>query len=173
MAITPINYLYDNLLVKFQSLLRTEYAGSIPVYIGDEYKKQRNSHIRIFARSMNNIDSKERSIVMLVNVDFTLYLNVKGRDVQVKKHLLDMSNRLEQVLFNNKLGADNAYFDGVVEEVNSDIKLDSELFVDNLRVSRINYSVKIPLTYQVYGYLIDSNGNRFLTNSNDNFLLLN
>ena len=173
MAITPTNYLYDNILVKFQSLLRTEYAGSIPVYIGEEYKKQRNSHIRIFPRTMQNEDAKQKSIVMLVNLDFTLYLNVKGNDLQVKKHLLDMTNRLEQVLFNNKLDADNAYFDGVIEDVISDIKLDSELFVDNMRVSRINYSVKIPLTYQVYGYFIESNGGRFLTNSNDNFLVLN
>lgn len=173
MAITPNNYLYDNLLTKFQSLLRTEYAGSIPVYIGEEYKKQRNSHIRIFPRVLQNFDSKEKSIVMLANVDFTLYLNVKGSDVQVKKHLFDVTNRLEQVLFNNKRDEDNAYFDGVIEDVSSDIKLDTEVFVDNLRVSRINYSVKIPLTYQVYGFFIESNGGRFLTNSNDNFLVLN
>jgi len=173
MAYTPVNYIYENILTKFQSILRAEYNGALPVYIGDEYKKQRNSHIRIFINSINNIDSKEKSIVNLINIDFVLYLNIKSNDMQAKKKLLDMSNRLEQVLFENKLDSNDLYFDGILEEADFDTKEGVEVFVDNLRVSRLNYSVKIPLQYQTYGFFLESDGDRYLTSSGKNILVLN
>lgn len=173
MAYTPVNYLYENVLKKFQEILRTEYNGSLPVYIGEEYKKQRNSHIRMFVNNVTNIDSKEKSIVNLVNIDFVLYLNIRADDMQAKKKVLDMSNRLEQVLFENKLDSNDLYFDGIVEEAIFDSKEDVEVFVDNLRVSRINYSVKIPLKYQTYGFFLESDGDRYLTSSSKNILVLN
>ena len=40
-----------------------------------------------------------------------LYLNIKSNDVQAKKKLTDMTNRLEQVLFENQLNDNNLYFD--------------------------------------------------------------
>lgn len=173
MPLTPTNYLYDNLLTKIESILKTEYDGSFPIYIGEEYKKHRNSHIRIFIDNISNIDSKEKSIVNLCNFSINLYLNIKSNDVQAKKKLTDMTNRLEQVLFENKLNENNLYFDGRIESIETDIKADEEVFVDNLRVSRINYSVKIPLTFNTYGYFLQSDGNRYLTSGGDNFLVLN
>tara|TARA_R100000655_G_scaffold51648_1_gene89432 strand:+ start:450 stop:971 length:522 start_codon:yes stop_codon:yes gene_type:complete len=173
MPLTPTNYLYDNLLTKIESILKTEYGGSFPIYIGEEYKKHRNSHIRIFIDNIANIDNKEKSIVNLCNFSINLYLNIKANDVQAKKKLTDMTNRLEQVLFENKLNDNNLYFDGRIESIETDIKEDEEVFVDNLRVSRINYSVKIPLTFNTYGYFLQSDGNRYLTSGGDNFLVLN
>ena len=84
-----------------------------------------------------------------------------------------MTNRLEQVLFENKLNDNNLYFDGRIESIETDIKEDEEVFVDNLRVSRINYSVKIPFGYNLYGLLLTSSSENFLTSSNDRFLVLN
>lgn len=173
MAIIPTNYLYTNVLTKIESILRTEYDSSIPIYFGEEYKKQKNSHIRIFINSINNIDAKEKSIINQVNLDVVLYLNIKKNDVNAKKKLLDMTNRLEQVLFENKLNSNNLYFDGIVEDIETDAKLAEEVFVDNLRLSRINYSVKIPLKYNTYGYFLTSEGDNYITSSGDNFLVLN
>jgi len=173
MAITPTNYLYDNLLKEFQSILRTEYSGSIPIYIGEEYKKQKNSHVRLFINNVSNIDNKLKSIINVVGMDIVLYLNIKDDDLDAFKTLGNMTNRLEQVLFNNKLNSNNLYFDGKVEGVEFDVKEESEEMVDNLHVSRINYSVKMPLKYLVYVYFQENDGDRFITLSNDNFLLLN
>jgi hypothetical protein len=93
--------------------------------------------------------------------------------MQAKKKLLDMSNRLEQVLFENKLDSNDLYFDGILEEADFDTKEGVEVFVDNLRVSRLNYSVKIPLQYQTYGFFLESDGDRYLTSSGKNILVLN
>ena len=84
-----------------------------------------------------------------------------------------MTNRLEQVLFENQLNDNNLYFDGRIESIETDIKEDEEVFVDNLRVSRINYSVKIPLVFNTYGFFLLSNEDNFLTSSSDKFLVLN
>ena len=173
MAFTPTNYLYENVLNKFQTILRTEFSGSFPIYIGEEYKKQRNSHIRIFINDINNVDSKEKSIVNEINLSFNIYFNIKSSDAQSKAKIADTTNRVEQVLFENKLNNNNLYFDGKVQEIEMDIKEDEEVFVDNLRVSRINYSVKIPLVFNTYGFFLLSNGDNFLTSSNDRFLVLN
>jgi hypothetical protein len=173
MALTPTNYIYDNVLTKIESFLRTEYDSSLPIFIEEEYKKNRNSHIRLFVNGITNVDSKEKSVVNRVDVSVNLYLNIKGDDVQVKKKLSDMTNRLEQVLFENNRNADNLYYNGKVDLVEMDIKEDEEVFVDNLRVSRINYSVEIPLYYNTYGFLLLSNGDNFLTSSSDKFLVLN
>ena len=173
MAFTPTNYIYENLLKKFQTILRTEYDGSIPIYIGSEYKKQKSSHIRLFINTISNIDNKQKSIINLVNMDIILYLNIKSDDMQAKKKLSDMTNRLEQALFNNKLNSDNLYFDGIIDSIEFDTQEGNELFIDNMKVSRINYIVKMPLKYQVYGYFQESDGDRILTLTNDNFLVLN
>ena len=173
MPLTPTNYLYENLLTKIESILRIEYDGSLPIYIGEEYKKNKNSHIRIFIDNISNIDSKEKSIVNLCNFSINLYLNIRSNDVQAKKKLTDMTNRLEQVLFENQLNDNNLYFDGRIESIETDIKEDEEVFVDNLRVSRINYSVKIPLVFNTYGFFLLSNEDNFLTSSSDKFLVLN
>jgi len=106
-------------------------------------------------------------------MDIILYLNIKSDDMQAKKKLSDMTNRLEQALFNNKLNSDNLYFDGIIDSIEFDTQEGNELFIDNMKVSRINYSVKMPLKYQVYGYFQESDGDRILTLTNDNFLVLN
>ncbi len=173
MAFTPTNYIYENVLTKLESILKVEYDGGLPIYIGEEYKKNRNSHIRLFINSIQNIDSKEKSIINQIELSVNLYLNIKSSDITAKEKLFDMTNRLEQVLFENKLDPTDLYFDGRVERVELDIKEDEEVFVDNLRVSRINYSVKIPLNYNIYGFYLLSNGDNFLTSSGDNFLVLN
>ena len=163
MAFTPTNYIYENVLTKLESILKVEYDGGLPIYIGEEYKKNRNSHIRLFINSIQNIDSKEKSIINQIELSVNLYLNIKSSDITAKEKLFDMTNRLEQVLFENKLDPTDLYFDGRVERVE----------LDNLRVSRINYSVKIPLNYNIYGFYLLSNGDNFLTSSGDNFLVLN
>ena len=76
-------------------------------------------------------------------------------------------------LFENQLNDNNLYFDGRIESIETDIKEDEEVFVDNLRVSRINYSVKIPLVFNTYGFFLLSNEDNFLTSSSDKFLVLN
>ena len=98
MAFTPTNYLYENVLNKFETILRTEFSGSFPIYIGEEYKKQRNSHIRIFINDINNVDSKEKSIVNEINLSFNIYFNIKSSDAQSKAKIADTTNRVEQVL---------------------------------------------------------------------------
>ena len=173
MAFTPTNYIYENVLKRFQTLLRTEFSGSFPIYIGEEYKKQRNSHIRIFINEINNLDSKEKSIVNQIDLSINVYLNIKSSDAQSKLKIADVTNRVEQMLFENKLDSNKLYYDGRVEEVIMDSKDDEEVFVDNLRVSRINYSVKIPLKYNTYGFFTTSDSKNFLTSSNDRFLVLN
>ena len=173
MAFTPTNYIYENVLTKLESILKAEYDGGLPIYIGEEYKKNRNSHIRLFINSIQNLDSKEKSIINQIELSVNLYLNIKSSDITAKEKLFNMTNRLEQVLFENKLDPTDLYFDGRVERVELDIKEDEEVFVDNLRVSRINYSVKIPLYYNTYGFYLLSNGDNFLTSSSDKFLVLN
>jgi len=171
MAYSSTNYIYDRILTKFKSFLRTEAAGSLPVYIGEEYKKQRSSHIRIFVNSITDVSSQYKQILNEVDISVNLYLNTKRKDVVAQNALTDLTNRIEQVLFENRRDENN-YFDGKVEDIEFNIKEDEEVFVDNLLVSRINYSVKIPLTYQVFGYFLDANGNSLLTSVGENLVLI-
>ena len=161
MAYSPTNYTYDRVLSKIRTDLRTEYGGALPVYIGEEYKKHRSSHIRIFINSIRDVGSKMKSLLNEVELSVNVYVNTRNRNVNAQNLLTDITNRIEQVLFENRRDGNN-YFDGRVEDIEFNIKENEEVFVDNLLVSRINYSVKIPLTYQVFGYFLDANGNDFL-----------
>jgi|TARA_B100001939_G_scaffold348233_1_gene374618 hypothetical protein len=172
MAYSPINYIYDRLLKKFQSTLRTEYAGSLPVYIGETYKKNKSSHIRLFVNSVTNEDSKQKMLFNKVELEFRVYLNARQHNETVFKHLRDITNRLEQVLYENRRDANN-YIDGRVEEITFNDTQDEEEFVDNLLVSTINYSVKIPMTYSLYGFFMTSDDKIFTTSNGKNFVILN
>jgi len=172
MAYSPTNYTYDRVLSKIRTDLRTEYGGALPVYIGEEYKKHRSSHIRIFINSIRDVGSKMKSLLNEVELSVNVYVNTRNRNVNAQNLLTDITNRIEQVLFENRRDGNN-YFDGRVEDIEFNIKENEEVFVDNLLVSRINYSVKIPLSYQVFGYFLDSNGNYLITSNNENFVILN
>ena len=63
MAYNYTNYTFDNILLKFRNALRTEYGGSLPVYIGESYKKNKNSHIRIFVNQISDENSKPKIIL--------------------------------------------------------------------------------------------------------------
>ena len=41
MAYSSTNYTYEKVLSKFQNFLRAEFGGALPVYIGEEYKKNK------------------------------------------------------------------------------------------------------------------------------------
>ena len=172
MAYSPTNYTYDRVLSKIRTVLRTECGGALPVYIGEEYKKHRSSHIRIFISSITDVGSKKKSLLNEVELSVNVYVNTRNKNVNAQNLLTDITNRIEQVLFENRRDGNN-YFDGRVEGVEFNIKENDEVFVDNLLVSRINYSVKIPLYYQVFGYFLDSNGNYLITSNNENFVILN
>mgnify|MGYP003135271786 CR=1 FL=1 len=141
MAYNYTNYTFNNILVKFRDALRTEYGGSLPVYIGESYSKNKNSHIRIFVNQISDENSKTKMILNKVEMTFALYLNIKKTNDKSLNVLTDNTNRLEQVLYNNRRDTTN-YFDGRVEEIEFNIREDEEVFVDNMLVSKINYSVR-------------------------------
>ncbi len=172
MAYNYTNYTFDNVLTKFRDVLRTEYGGSFPVYIWESYKKTKNSHIRMFVNNITDDNSKPRMLLNKVEISFSLYLNIKSTNEKGLSKLRDETNRLEQVLYENKRDGNN-YFDGRVEEIELNIKEEEEVFVDNLLVSRINYSVKIPLSYSMYGFFLDSDGKKFITSNQKKFVILN
>ena len=172
MAYNYTNYTFNNILVKFRDALRTEYGGSLPVYIGESYSKNKNSHIRIFVNQISDENSKTKMILNKVEMTFALYLNIKKTNDKSLNVLTDNTNRLEQVLYNNRRDTTN-YFDGRVEEIEFNIREDEEVFVDNMLVSKINYSVKIPLSYSLYGFFLDSNGKNFVTSNQKKFVILN
>tara|TARA_R100000353_G_scaffold155090_1_gene113878 strand:+ start:6119 stop:6637 length:519 start_codon:yes stop_codon:yes gene_type:complete len=172
MAYSYTNYAFDRVLTKFKNILSTEYSGSFPVYIGDAYKKTKNSHIRIFIREITDEDSKPKMLLNKVEMTVSLYFNIKSSNLKSLEKLRDETNRLEQVLYENRRDGNN-YFDGRVEEIEFNIKEDDEVFVDNLLLSRINYSVKIPLNYSLYGFLLDSDGKYFTTANNKKLVILN
>ena len=121
MAYNYTNYTFNNILVKFRDALRTEYGGSLPVYIGESYSKNKNSHIRIFVNQISDENSKTKMILNKVEMTFALYLNIKKTNDKSLNVLTDNTNRLEQVLYNNRRDTTN-YFDGRVEEIEFNIR---------------------------------------------------
>ena len=111
-------------------------------------------------------------ILNKVEMTFVLYLNIKNTNKKSLDTLRDKTNRLEQVLYNNKRDGTN-YFDGRVEEIEFNIREEEEVFVDNMLVSKINYSVKIPLSYSLYGFFLDSDSKNFVTSNQKKFVILN
>jgi len=172
MAYSSTNYTYEKVLSKFQTFLRSEFGGALPVYIGEEYEKTRNSHLRLFVNQITDIDSKHKMILNQVDIEISIYLNIISNKSIALDKLTDITNRVEQVLYENKRDGSN-YFDGQVADIEFNIKNDEEELVDNMMLSRINYNVKIPLAYKLFGFFLDSDNKNFITANNKKFVILN
>ena len=145
-----------------------EYRGIIQYTHGSGT----GEHLRLFVNQITDIDSKHKMILNQIDIEISIYLNIKSNKSIALHKLTDVTNRVEQVLYENKRDGSN-YFDGQLADIEFNIKNDEEELVDNMMLSRINYNVKIPLAYKLFGFFLDSDSKNFITANNKKFVISN
>ena len=100
MAVTFTNN-WKNILDKLRNVLRTEYGGTLPVYIGDEETAAGNQFIRIDPQRSDLIEYAVTSEIR----EFTIDIFYVFSGVNVKKtaldHILRFVSRTEALIHDN------------------------------------------------------------------------
>ena len=101
MAVTFTNN-WKNILDKLRSVLRTEYAGTLPVYIGAEESNAGTQYIRLdpigSELSEYNINSETREFTINCFYVFSGAQNIKGGSLD---HVLRYVSRIEALIHDN------------------------------------------------------------------------
>ena len=143
MAISFTNN-WKNILDQLQNILRAEFKGALPVYIGNEYEKQGNQSIRIECIRQDSNSRGAGGYENRYTVEISLYLNMSNYErKQVMEKLYNDTARIEQILFNKadpvSRSNDSAYYGGEVDSITFNDKTDDEDDVDGLICSKIEY----------------------------------
>ena len=101
MAVTFTNN-WKNILDKLRSVLRTEFKGALPVYIGDEDDKAGSQYLRLNPTgselSEYNINGELREFSINIFYVFSGAQNIKGGSLD---HVLRYVSRIEAIIHDN------------------------------------------------------------------------
>tara|TARA_A100001515_G_C4584952_1_gene214184 strand:+ start:460 stop:897 length:438 start_codon:yes stop_codon:yes gene_type:complete len=100
MAITPENT-FKNILDKLRNVLRTEFKGSLPVYIGHEQKEQGNQYLRLdpVGSTLNeyNVNGEMREY----QINMFYYFADPNVNKSSLDHVLRFVSRIEALIHDN------------------------------------------------------------------------
>ena len=137
------NLFYDNVLQKIRSIIVTDRACS--VYVSPTYKDMGSYSIRMWGSSAETDLMTATEWRKLYNVDIALYSIGEGGDERFYEQLYSDSERLYQLLFNNKENGASSFpwHDGTVSSVTYDEFEGEEENVDGLHVARFSFSCRL------------------------------
>ena len=100
MAITPENT-FKNILDKLRNVLRTEFKGSLPIYIGHEQKEQGNQYLRLdpVGSTLNeyNVNGEMREY----QINMFYYFADPNVNKSSLDHVLRFVSRIEALIHDN------------------------------------------------------------------------
>jgi len=137
------NIFYDNVLSKLRSIITTDRACS--VYVAPSYQDQGSFSIRLWGSSSETDALHASEWRKVYNVEVVIYAIGEDRDEKFYEQLYSDSERLYQLLFNNKhiTSGDFAWYDGQVGDVTFDDFIEGEEEIDNLHLARFSFSCRI------------------------------
>ena len=129
MATSSVNIWYDKILKNVRSFLRTEFQGTMDVYIG-EYKPSGNEAMRLVPLESSLIERSKSGHMREYKVGVYYYYSLKNmHHGAYTEHVLSRLHRIEAVFNNNanKTSASgNDYFEGLLETCTLDAEVIDE-----------------------------------------------
>tara|TARA_Y100000401_G_scaffold115602_1_gene119612 strand:+ start:302 stop:757 length:456 start_codon:yes stop_codon:yes gene_type:complete len=137
------NVFYDNVLQKLRSIIVTD--RSCTVYVSPDYKDMGTYSIRLWGESSETDLMTANEWRRLYNVELSLYSIGEEGDERFYEQLYSDSERLHQLLFNNKENNASSFpwHDGTVSSITFDEFTEGEADVDSLHVARFLFSCRL------------------------------
>lgn len=130
MAVTFTNN-WKNILDKLQSILRTEFKNSLPVYVG-ENEKAGSQYLRLEPVSSELVENNVNSELREFSIDFFLYFGDKSDSRTKLDAILRIVSRVEALIHGNStltLSDSTKLFDNKLESTLLDSEPDSEFYI--------------------------------------------
>ena len=140
------NVFYTNVLAKLRSIITTDRACT--VYISPFYRDQGSYSIRLWGASAETDELFSSEWRKLYTTEIALYSTGDDNDERFYEQFYSDSERLYQLLHNNKNGGSTAqsWYGGIVNGIIFDDFTGGEEAVDNLHVARFSFSCRIDRT---------------------------
>jgi len=100
MAITPENT-FKNILDKLRNVLRTEFKGSLPIYIGHEQKEQGNQYLRLDPVGSTLSEYNVNGEIREFQINMFYYFADPNVNKSSLDHVLRFVSRIEALIHDN------------------------------------------------------------------------
>ena len=100
MAITPENT-FKNILDKLRNVLRTEFKGTLPVYIGHEQKEQGNQYLRLDPVGSTLSEYNVNGEIREFQINMFYYFADPNVNKSSLDHVLRFVSRIEALIHDN------------------------------------------------------------------------
>ena len=92
---------FTNILNKLRNILRTEFKGGLPVYIGHEQKEQGSQYLRLDPLGSNLIEYNAHSEIREYQVNMFYYFADPNVNKTSLDHVLRYVSRIEALIHDN------------------------------------------------------------------------
>ena len=123
---------FKNILDKLQSILRTEFKNTLPVYVGEDNENAGSQYLRIDPESSNLLEYNINSELREYTINMFLYFNDKSHSRNKLDAVLRLISRIEAVIHDNitiTLSDSTKLFNNRVENTTLDATEDTENYV--------------------------------------------
>ena len=98
---TTFTNTYKNILDKLQSVLRSEFSNTLPVYVGEANKKAGNQYLRLDPIGSNLIEYNSLSETREYSINIFLYIANKSTSRKKLNAVLRLVSRIESLIVDN------------------------------------------------------------------------
>lgn len=146
MAISFTNIWKDKIIDPIVNALRSELGSQCNVYISDRYEPEGNCSIRVHGVSQELQNISKGSFTNEYTIEISYYLIASNYNEKAVEKLYRDVSRIEQLLFNKRQPSGRSesagsfkFYDGRIESIQINEKVDEEELVDNLLTAKIEY----------------------------------
>ena len=123
---------WKNILDKLQSVLRTEFKNTLPVYVGEENEKAGSQYLRLDPVGSELVEYSVNSELREFTINFFLYFSDKSNIRAKLDAILRLVSRIESLIHDNvalTLSDSSNLFNNRLETTTLDAIEDSENYV--------------------------------------------
>ena len=123
---------FKNILDKLQSILRTEFGNTLPVYIGRENEKAGSQYLRLDPVGSELVEYNVNAELREFTINFFLYFGDKSNSRTKLDAILRLVSRIESLIHDNvvlTLSDSSNLFNNRLETTTLDAIEDSENYV--------------------------------------------
>lgn len=92
---------WKNILDKLQSILRTDFGNTLPVYIGEDNEKAGSQYLRLEPKGSDLVDYMTNSETREFSIDMFLYFGDKSDSRTALDAILRLVSRVESLIHDN------------------------------------------------------------------------
>ena len=123
---------FKNILDKLQSILRTEFKNTLPVYVGEENEKAGSQYLRLDPVGSELVEYSVNAELREFTINFFLYFGDKSNSRTKLDAILRLVSRIESLIHDNvalTLSDSSNLFNNRLETTTLDAIEDSENYV--------------------------------------------